>query len=566
MKAVVLIFFGLLAATAVVTLVILYLRYASSPAAQWKRRVRAAVGEQEGRLRAARRELSGDRDGDDRGLRDEFLDRHLRTLAVDELARYPGIGPVTVSRLRDAGLATVGACVRVRLSSVPGIGPAREAGLKDALRKARREAESRFDAGACREAAAFAEEKQRRKADRQRRQQAAEAEVQSAEATLALLQDRTRIADGITYLGHLFGNEPPGLTDELIAAPLTAPPESPKPAPIPVGKPEPQPARKPPAAPPARPQPVEPEARREGEAGPAEPLAPAEHGVSPERERLEGPLRQARVASATSPVAHAPGSPDARPASPSRRASGSAVPTDLAPPPTEVSPLARLRTVAGLGLAVAKADGRIAAAERKQVRTFLERRYATDPELARKVESLIAEVEADLPTIGDALWEVKRALPTDTWPELYQFAVSVADAAGERNTREVECLARVAEALGIGVKPPPAHVPAPVIAAAPDSQLTEPECRAALDIAADIPLSVDLIWRQYRLLSDRFAPERFANHGSEFVQMAAEKREKSERAARHLLAGYNEPLEPPAAAPPPADLRHNPDLDDVFGA
>ena len=78
-------------------------------------------------------------------------------------------------------------------------------------------------------------------------------------------------------------------------------------------------------------------------------------------------------------------------------------------------------------------------------------------------------------------------------------------------------------------------------------------------------LSVELIRRQYRLLSDRFAPEKFATHGPEFVEMAADKRDRAERAARHLLAGYNEPLEAPAAPSPPADLRHNPDLDDVFG-
>jgi uncharacterized tellurite resistance protein B-like protein len=232
----------------------------------------------------------------------------------------------------------------------------------------------------------------------------------------------------------------------------------------------------------------------------------------------------------------------------------------------EVAPLARLRSVAGLGLAVARADGRIAAAERKQVRAFLERRYATDPELAGKLDTIMAEVEGNLPTLGDALWDVKQKIPSEAWPELYQLAVSVADVAGERNTREVECLARVAEELGIGVKPPPAHMPAPVVVTAPDARLTEPECRVSLEIAAETPLSVDLIRRQYRLLSDRYAPEKFAAHGPDFVKMAADKRDKAERAARHLLAGYNEPLEPPAAPPPPADLRHNPDLNDVFGA
>jgi hypothetical protein len=245
---------------------------------------------------------------------------------------------------------------------------------------------------------------------------------------------------------------------------------------------------------------------------------------------------------------------------------------------------------------MAKADGRIAAAERRQVRAFAERRY-TPPDLLPQLDSILAGIEADLPTLGDALWDVKRTIPHDAWPELYQFAVSVADSAGERNTREVECLARVAEELrigdpgGAGILPANARgrespaatsgdvsgvegggkggpalagrMPAVPGGAAP--LLDDVECRTALEIGPATPLSVDLIRRQFRLLTDRFAPEKFASHGPEFVAMAAEKRARAERAARHLLAEYNEPLEPPTP-PPLADLRHNPDLDDVFGA
>src|SRR5436309_12974239 len=137
----------LLLAVALLLLTLLYIRYRNTPAARWKARVRAAVAEQEARRRRARKELVA-ADLDDRELRREFLDRQLEGVAVEELAKYSGIGPVTVSRLRDAGLTTVAACVRGRLSGVPGIGPVRESDLKDALKKVRREAESRFDAGA----------------------------------------------------------------------------------------------------------------------------------------------------------------------------------------------------------------------------------------------------------------------------------------------------------------------------------------------------------------------------------------------------------------------------------
>ena len=488
----------LLLSVALLLVGLLYLHYHNTPAAQWKARVRAAVNEQEARGRLARRELNAlVHDDEDRILRNEFLTRQLEAVAVEDLARYPGIGPVTVSRLRDAGLATVAACTRARLSAIDGIGPVREKDLKEALKQVRREAESRFDAGASPQAVAYRGEMKKRQAERDRRRQAAEAAIKYAETGLAALQEQAQIADGVTFFGHLTRRRPVGLNDEMMNRPLAMPAEPPPP----------------PVTPPAEP---------------------------------EG---SAREAATPADVALAP-------------ASGSAGPPPL--PPAEASPFDRLRIVAGFGYAMAKADGRIAAAERRQVRAFVERRYFT-PDLGFQLDSILAEVEADLPTLSDALWEVKRSVPADAWRELYQFAESVADSAGERNTREVECLARVAEELGINVKPPPAHVPSPVVATESDAPLTEPDCRAALEIASETPMSVELIRRQYRLLSDRFAPARFADHGPEFVTMAAEKRERAERAARHLLSEYNEPLEPPTA-PPPADLRHNPDLDDVFGA
>jgi uncharacterized tellurite resistance protein B-like protein len=500
-------------AVALLVLGLLFLRYHTSPVGRWKAGVRAAVAAHQVRLRRARSELAKiDADPQDRELRNKYIAQQLESVAVEELAKFAGIGPVTVSRLREAGLSTIAACGRARLSAIPGIGPSRESDLRDALKKLWREAESRFDAGASPQATAYFAERKRRVADRDRRRQAAQAEVGRAESALAGLNDRARLAAEITFFGHLMGRAPVGLTPEVIARPLVE---------------------------------VQPQAER---AKPAEPEASAR-----------------ATPSITETIT--PANPESPAAVALADASGSAGPahSELVKH-VEASPLARLRAVAGLGLAIAKADGRIANAERKQVRVFLERRYATDLELAGRLDAVMSEIEADLPTLGDALWNVKQKIPGEAWPELYQFAVSVADAAGERNTKEVECLARIAEELGIGIKPPPAHVPAPVVASQPDAPLTEPECRAALDIAAETPLSVDLIRRQYRLLSERFAPDKFTTHGPDFVKMAADKRVKAERAARHLLAGYNEPLEPPAAPAPPADLRHNPDLDDVFGA
>jgi hypothetical protein len=53
--------------------------------------------------------------------------------------------------------------------------------------------------------------------------------------------------------------------------------------------------------------------------------------------------------------------------------------------------------------------------------------------------------------------------------------------------------------------------------------------------------------------------------GPEFVKMAEAKLTSLRRAAEVLLEAMGEQLETNAAKPPPQELRHNPDLDDVFG-
>ena len=75
---------------------------------------------------------------------------------------------------------------------------------------------------------------------------------------------------------------------------------------------------------------------------------------------------------------------------------------------------------------------------------------------------------------------------------------------------------------------------------------------------------MDLIRRRYNFLSEKLDPARAAALGAEFARLAEEKRAKLKAAAEKLLLPFNEPLEKPVA-PQPADLRHNPDLDDAFG-
>ena len=90
--------------------------------------------------------------------------------------------------------------------------------------------------------------------------------------------------------------------------------------------------------------------------------------------------------------------------------------------------------------------------------------------------------------------------------------------------------------------------------------------RSILEIEPATQLSPELIRRRFLLLTERADPIKAAALGPEFAAMAEAKRVDIRRAALQLMEPFGEPLDAPATPPPPSDIRHNPDLDDVFGA
>jgi hypothetical protein len=80
-----------------------------------------------------------------------------------------------------------------------------------------------------------------------------------------------------------------------------------------------------------------------------------------------------------------------------------------------------------------------------------------------------------------------------------------------------------------------------------------------------VPLTADLIRRQYHLLTARLAPERVQELGPEFTAIADSKRAAIHAAAEELIHAFAEQLELPEYKPGSGELRHNPDLDEMFG-
>src|SRR5207302_9513338 len=89
---------------------------------------------------------------------------------------------------------------------------------------------------------------------------------------------------------------------------------------------------------------------------------------------------------------------------------------------------------------------------------------------------------------------------------------------------------------------------------------------ALLEIDAGMPLTAELVRRQYNHLMERYALEKFEAAGPEFVALAQSKRESLLAALTALLNTLGEKVETPVPADTaPQELRHNPDLDAVLG-
>lgn len=542
---------GAVILTSVVTLGVRYWQYRNWPPHLWKGRVTRwykSLQQRHKELQAPEgtgSELSA--------LFNDHFGRYLRALPLETLDECPGIGPATVARLRDTGYRNLGAVTAVRFEEVPGIGPTRATALREAVSVLVRQARARFEAGACPEAQEYRRAADALQAAERERSEARGREAAAVAVALADTQQLYDLACDITFWTYLFHHDKPGVTETVMSRPLPTvassyPPPAPAPRPVVA---EPEVVVRAPVLPP--PVPVLP------------PPAPVSQAVAPP----PLPISTVAVAQAKSakPAKAPVEKPSTLPAPPVRAAGAdTAVAQEW---------LSKMRVFTRFAFVVAKSDGRVAQSERKVIRSFLATTFGHQDLLARHIDPLVEQVGAAVPAEAEVLAEVLAVTSEPERRELYRLAEEVADAAGERKERERETLERIARAFGITSAPPvpsvPPAPPVPLVPAAPvpGPERTSPEPaadpRTLLEIPAGAELTPALIRRRFAALSDKLDPARAREMGPEFTRLAEDKAARLRAAAEALIAPLGAPLEPPDAPPPPADLRHNPDLDDIFG-
>ena len=501
-------FLMLLAATAAVSLGYFYWKFRCAPASIWARRVRRRQADLQSQLQPSVRPTDTQARGAKLGRK--LFQTHLQSIPSSAVLGFPGVGPSAVERIQSAGLRSLAQLIDYDYERLPGFGPAKAGDMKAAVRKLQLEAKARFEAGACPEGREYqklwAEMTAADHAERERRRRANAA----VERAIAQLQPPLQLANDITFWNHLLHKgEVPGLTDEVLARPLPEVVADPPVAVvIPVLKP------------------VVPEIR------PAMPLAAKRAGDTP----VSAPVDLFKQALQARPETAA-----------------------------EHPLLPKLRAYCAFALVVAKADGRIAKADRTEVRTLLADSFGHDATLVRFIDPTMEQTEKNIPDEDDALAEILQVTTPGERRMLYAVAERIADAAGGRGAREVDTLRRIAETLGVattgGTGIPPVLIPRTGGTPVPPGK----DPRSVLEIDPSATLAPDLIRRRYLLLTERADPAKAASLGAEFAAMAEAKRADIREAAEELIAPFGEPLDPPAAPAKPSDIRHNPDLDDVFG-
>ena len=495
-------FLLLLVGTAAVSLGYFYWKFRHAPASLWARRVRRRLAD----LRSQLRPLDRPTDTQARGaqLGEKLFNAHLQSIPASAVLGFPGIGPGTVERLQSAGFTAIPQLIGYDFERIPGFGPAKASEMKAAVRKLWLDAKARFEAGACLEGREYQKRwAEMNAADRAERERCLRTNA-GIERAMAELQPSLQLANDVTFWNHLLHKgDVPGLTDELMARPLPeVAVDPPVVATIPVVKP------------------VVPEVR------PALPLAAKRAGDTP----VSAPVDLFKQALQAAPVTAA-----------------------------EHPLLPKLRAFCAFALVVAKADGRIAKSERAEVRELLAGSFGHDATLVRFIDPVIELTERNIPDEDDALALVLELTTPDERRMLYAVAEKIADTTGGRGAREVDTLLRIAKALEVTIAPP--------VATPPElgRQVGNLSPRKILEIDPSATVSPDLIRRRYLLLTERADPAKAAALGAEFAAMAEAKRADIRRAAEELLAPFGEPLIAPVSPAKTSDIRHNPDLDDVFG-
>lgn len=504
-----------------------WLRFQRSPERAWRDHVEALVARFHAVREATRIGLEGlktRREQEIQSLFDQWFDAYLARLPVQDLERFPGIGPATIDKLRDFRFATL-KDIKNRPIAIPGIGEKRLGDIRAAAEQRIEDGRAHFRGGEPREAERYSQavQEKERELDRDKRQREMAAQVlNELNAPLDRFHDKAR---QITFWNYLAGR-----MSRIVPAPLRD-----------------------------------------------QPLPQVDRLLAEARTRAEEAWARAHSASVAGGIAKDlpfPSPAPARTESSDRPAAPAAATSSIAPAPGEEDKM--LDLTVQFAFLVARCDGHLARKEKEFIGRRLEERCGEDRARVNRVRGLCAYYESAPLNVEDCFEKINTGFSQAPKKDLVGFAWEIARCTGEVNRKEARFLESMCRQLGVEPPGPFLEGPSEAPAAAEQNGQAEPmpageaeppyDPRGVLEMDPATLLSVDLVRRHYHRLMEKFDPQKMADMGPEFIQMAERKRRQVEEAAKTLMAEFGEELNPTVKEEKSQDLRHNPELDDLFGA
>jgi hypothetical protein len=496
---------GLVFATAVVSGVVLYVPFRRSAEFRWREQVRTladAYTRHQRRERDLLDRTRPQREAEEKQLRAAAFEAFLAQISVQELESFPRIGPVTVNKLQEAGYTHLGRLRGARLH-IHGLGPKRLADIDSAVRQLLTKAAGEFDNGSPRESQQLSLQLQELTVRYQQQEQVSRARLQALETLSDSLRQRLALARQVTFPRYLRSHRGSLLPPEVLGEALPD---------------------------------LDAVLLAAEKALPARPVAPRTEDDLPRALPADPPRAVPVNGTVPGPKAASPDSPRHLPPEPKR------------------TPQVIMELTIQFACGVARADGPVTEKQRHVMADRILRHFQYDAALRNRAQALCAHYEKSRIALDACLARIVKLFTPEHRASLLQLAQQLLQASGRDDQAQSAKLQRLASRLQV-----PALAPSP-------ARPPQEGWRALLEIGPSESLSVELIRRQYRLLHDRYAPEKLASKGPEFVALAKAKQTEALQAAEQLLRPFGQPLEEPASPPAPADLRANHDLEEFFGA
>jgi uncharacterized tellurite resistance protein B-like protein len=544
----------------------IYLPYLRSPERRWGRGVLNAyrAAQRQVSLEARECEQLGQRQqAEVRALAEKAFREFLTSISANELSAYPGIGPATVARLEQNGYTDLAKLARTTIRA-QGLGEKRLADVVIAVRQLVHEADRRFQAGACREAQDLAADKERVALRYKELGMRAESRHAAAAEAVRQLEKPATFARRVTFWRSFWRGPDVVVPPDLLQSPLPDLPTALRMADK-LARTDADPAQS------------------WGKPGPAETSATADAVSETIAGRDAVPL--VTPSSRSRPRSGPAGRPqqirDERTVAnhPASRAPSSPASASFPAGPLAGGGHDSLEAIIEFVYAIARTDGTLARKEKELIEAVvMEQLVGRDQTISNRVKAYCAHYESASIDVGYSIKRIKeRAAPAER-RKLFSLACRIAEASGAMNQRELKFLERVAHEWDVAwVGPGPGTNPNPIAAqsasvkgvtpvkaeAAPN---TAQNPRSVLGIDSSVSLTAELIRQRFQLYSARLAPEKVETMGAEFVAMAKSKLTALRSAAEELIEPFGKSLESQEERAEPAELRHNPDLDAMFGA